>query len=471
MIIFINPPFTNRKTAHYVLFEQSKYPNPALTIFAGLFHKHKMPYLCIDAKLDDLSSEDLLNKIKEKTGGDPPLLFGVTNSNTTFIDYDQDMVRALKKEYPSTPIVMGGPHVSALPEETLENCKELDIICRYDGTESFLEIYDFFTTKSKIKSLEEINGINYRDANTGDIKSNPARVVKKTGELNYIKSRWEDFSKADIYYVYSGIGCPFECAYCFNATNRVFRKKPVENVIEELKFLISGRGMRHFFFADATFAVDNKNTIKLLQSMIDEGISEKVTWECVSRVDVLVSEELIRLMKKAGCIRISLGVESGSDKVLKRIHKDTNTTQIERAVQTIKKTGIYCKCFYVLGLINETKDDIEQTISMNVRINPDEIVVGVLTPWPGTEVYDLAVKNKEGYELLSRNYKEYDKWFGTSLLNKNISLKELNSLRNKMYLRFYLENKRYVDLLKFVWDNRSAVTKKAISLLGMKAGN
>ncbi len=467
MIIIINPPFSNKKSTHYQLFEQNKYPNPALTIFAGLFHKEGIPYDCIDAKLDALEYQDVLRKIEKNLNGKLPVILGITNSNTTLIQYDLDFINKLKKQYPKVPLVIGGPHVSALPEETLTMCKGIDIVCRFEGTETILELYDFYTTKSKINSLSEIKGIVYRDYADGVIKTNPIRDKKKIDTFSLGRPLWEDFSRADIYHVFTAIGCPYQCSYCFNITNRGFNVKPIEFVIEELKILISRNGMKHFIFSDATFAVNRKNTKKLLQQMIDEEIAKKVTWECWTRVDVL-DEELVSLMKRAGCKAIALGLESGSNKVLERAHKKTNTKQIYKAVEIVKKCDILCRCFIVFGHIGETKADIKETIKLTVKINPDEIFVGVMTPWPGTEVYNLAVKKEEGFELITNDYKLYDKWFGEAMINKNISLDELNSLRNEIYFRLYLQNNRYKDFLYFIWLHRKPISRKIWSLLKFK---
>lgn len=464
MIIIINPPFANKKSAHYQLFEQDTYPNPALTIFAGLFHKEGIPYNCIDAKLDDMKFQDVVLRMEEKLNGGQPTILGITNSNTTLIQYDMDFINKLKNIYPEVPLVIGGPHVSALPEQTLQECKNIDIVCRFEGTETILELYDYYASRSNVKSLADIKGIVYKDKAGGTVTVNPIRDKQKMDTLALGRPRWEDFSKGDTYYVFSAMGCPYQCSYCFNVTNRRFSVKPIDYVIEELDLLISRNGMKHFVFSDATFAVNKRHTKELLERMITEGISDKVTWDCMTRVDIF-DEELVSLMKRAGCVNVALGLESGSDKVLERAHKKTNTEQIQKAVKILKKYGIVCKCFLIFGHIGETKEDMKETIKLTVKINPDEIVVGVMTPWPGTEVYNLALKKEEGLELITHDYKLYDKWFGKAMINKNISLKELNSLRNEVYLRLYLQNRRFFDFLKFIWTTRKPISRKLWSLL------
>ncbi len=464
MVILINPPFIDKKSTHYQLFEKNKYPNPALTIFAGMFHNLNIPYLCIDAKLEALTFQNVLSRINERLNGKQPTIIGVTNSNTTLIDYDLDFIGRLKRHYPETPIVIGGPHVSALPEETLGKCKELDVVCKFEGTETLIELYDFYNSRKEIQNLNDIRGIAFRELKNGTIINNPNRPKGKVSSLALCRSRWEDFPKADTYYIFTAIGCPYQCSYCFNMTQRSFGVKPVDVVIDELNYLINHNGMKYFTFADATFGVNRNHTKNLLQMMIDKGISEKANWECFTRVDV-IDEELVSLMKKAGCRTIALGLESGSEKVLRRAHKNTNIEKIFRAVKVVKDYGMLCRCFIIFGHIGETKEDIKKTMDLTVKLNPDEIAVGVMTPWPGTEVYELAVKKEEGFELITNDYKKYDKYFGEAMVNRNISLKELNSFRNEIYLRLYLQNRRYRDFLKFVWINRKPIFRKAKSLL------
>lgn len=457
----------NNKSSYYQEFEHNNYPNPALAIFTGLFHEQKIPYLSIDAKLEQLSCSDIIERLESELGENLPVFIMITNSTTTLIEDDLNMVRLLKRRFPEIPIVMGGPHVSALPIHTLDKCKELDIVCKNEGISAILNLYNYYFARGSFRDFETIRGIAYRD-NHGMIKVNPDHGKKDLDAINLGRPRWEEFSKAAIYHVFTAMGCPYRCSYCYNITNQRFTLKPISRVIEELHVLIEKCGMTHFCFADATFGVNKLNTIKLLQRMINEGISKKVSWDCWTRVDVL-DEELAITMKHSGCSSVSLGLESGSNKVLRRANKKTTTDQIESAVKVLKKTGIYCKCFIVFGHIGETIEDIKKTIELTIKINPDEVGVGVMTPWPGTEVFELAVKGEEGFSLASNDFSSFDKYFGEAMINKKIGLDKLNSLRNEMYLRLYIDNHRYQDLMKFVWDMKKPILRKARSLLKAKA--
>ena len=466
MIVMISPPFLNAKSTNYVWFKCAPYPNPVLAYFAGMFHSEGIPYFCIDAKLDNLNFDDILDKIRSQLGPKAPTFFGITISTTTAAYDDFEFIRFLKGYFPDTPIVTGGPHVTALPEDSLELCKEIDIVVRFNGFLPLLELYDFYTSQNKTKSLSDISSLVYRNEN-GKIVANALRPRKDDYVGNHIRPRWEDFSKGAIYHVFSALGCPHRCSYCYNVTNFKYGKRSVDMIIDEFHLLINKFGMTKFTFSDPTFAVNKPHIKEVLQRMIDEGIGEKVSWDCWTRVTV-PEKELCDLMKRAGCQVISLGVESGSNEVLERANKKITVDQISEGVKNVKESGIHCECFLVFGQIGETTDDVKKTIDMIVDLNPDTVKVGIMNPWPGTEVYELALRGEEGLELATNDFSKFDKYFGEALIHKKIDLNKLEALRAEMYLRLYFHNYRYLDMLKFAWSMKRGITKKGFSLIKKK---
>ena len=165
MILLINPPFVSKKSAYFQEFESHPYANPALAILSGVLYQNNVPFKVVDAKLDNLSPEELLNQIKLKLGDVEPTLIGVTNSTTTVLDDDLECSKAIKKLFPKTPITIGGPHVTALPEQTLQDCQAIDVVCMFEGNEVLLELYDFYTEKIETKDLASVESICFRGAN------------------------------------------------------------------------------------------------------------------------------------------------------------------------------------------------------------------------------------------------------------------------------------------------------------------
>ncbi len=467
MIVLVNPPFRDRRSTYWQEYEQASYPNPALTIFAGLLHGQGIPHLCVDAKLEGLGPAELPGVIAERLGGQDITLLGLTNSNTTVIGHDLQTAAELKRAFGSAPLVMGGPHVSALPEQTLRSCPELDLVAMHEGSGILLDLHDYLGVQSRITSLDQIGGLVYRGEGGEPLRSPLWRSRRLDTEL-LGRPRWEDFPRADTYHVFTALGCPFNCAYCFNTTDRRFAVKPVETIIAELKVLAERGGLGDFFFADATFAVNRRHTLQVLGRMMEEGLHAGAGWRCWTRVDV-VDDELVGAMKRAGCVEISLGVESGSDEVLKRARKKTNTGQIGRAVATVKRHGIHCNSFIIFGHIGESEAQVRQTIEMLVAQNPDSVRIGLMTPWPGTEIWELARQGKEGLRLTTTDFQRYDKYFGSALQNQNLAFERLERIRIKAFMDLYLKNRRYVDLLRFSWRLRRPIARKLLAMLSRPA--
>ncbi len=463
MLILINPPFVDRQTAYFQEFEAHTYANPALAILSGILYDRKIPYCVIDGKLDDLTFEQLMARIDDTLGDDEPTLIGVTNSTTTIIGDEMAMITKIKARYPNTPIVVGGPHVSALPERSLEDCAEIDIVCLFEGNETLTELYDFYSGESEFDSLADVKGIAFQ-TNDRKITKTSARPRSNSRWHEFKRPRWEDFSDADTYFVFTGMGCPHRCSYCYNSTDFNYSVRNPDWIMDELRYLINERNVKSFYFADATFAVNRKATLEILGRMVDEGMGEQVTWECWTRVNV-ADEELFAMMKKSGCVGMALGIESGVNSVLERANKKTTTDEIARAVKLTKASGITCKAFLVFGHINETIADIKETIKLIVGLNPNEVGVGVMVPWPGTEVYQLAAHGKDGLHLLTDDFKKYDKYFGESMLNDKLSESALEWLRLTCYLRLYIQNFRLIDLSEFLWSMRRPISRKLFSLI------
>ena len=190
--------------------------------------------------------------------------------------------------------------------------------------------------------------------------------------------------------------------------------------------------------------------------IIDRGLHKRVRWLGLTRAN-LVNEEIISLAKKSGCFHIEMGVESGNPEILKNIKKGITVEQVRKAVEIIKKQDIYLVTYYILGHPGETRETIEDTIDLAAELNTDHIAVGLMVPYPGTKIYDHALKGEMGYKLLTEDWSQYDKYGARSLELENLTYDEMASLQKKMYLNLYIRNYRIRDLVRFVWERRAAV--------------
>jgi len=170
--------------------------------------------------------------------------------------------------------------------------------------------------------------------------------------------------------------------------------------------------------------------------------------------------------KKAGCCRLEMGVESGDNEILRAISKGITVEQVKRAVGIIKKAGIPLGTYYILGHPNETKQTLRKTVDLAAELNTDTIAVGLMVPYPGTMIYDMAVRGEGGYRLLAQDWSEYDKYCSKALEIEGLPHEELVKWQRRALIKLYLRNFRFLDGLKFFWQRKNAfvfVFKKRIA--------
>ncbi|RAU21819.1 hypothetical protein CU669_10965 [Paramagnetospirillum kuznetsovii] len=464
MIILLNPPFLDNETSYHFNYSSAPYPNPAIGLLAAVLHQHGLDYAVIDAQLNAFSLNDTLALIAEKSAGKSIAYIGVSNSATTLIENDMTTIRAIRTRFPGVPIVIGGAHSSAMPERTLNDCAEIDVVARFEGIQTVVELHDYYTRGGNFPSLADIKGIAYRNEGMPIRTPERPRDNRRWSEVG--PSRFAEMGPAKTYMLFTAIGCPFRCSYCFNATNFNFSTRSIDAIIAELKYVVFDQKCSDFWLIDATFAINRKHTEAVLRRMIDEGIAAKARWACTTRVNA-VDDDLLLLMKAAGCYLVSFGVESTVDKVLERANKKTSRDMILDAFRGARRAKLQTNAFIVYGHIGETEAEILDTMETIVKINPDELNIGVMVPWPGTEVYDLAAGHREGLDLMDADFKKYDKYFGSVLKHDGISHQRLEFLRVQTYLKLFIANHRYADFIKFCWTSRKGIYLKFFSRFGL----
>lgn len=262
--------------------------------------------------------------------------------------------------------------------------------------------------------------------------------------------------KNKTYFMMTSRGCPFNCAFCMRVLGQKVRRRSPESVCDELEFAVSAYGAHKVIFIDEILLFNNEETRVLLNMMIARGLPEKIKWAGLVRVN-FVTPELIQLAKQAGCRHLEMGIESGDDEILKTIGKGISVEQAKSAVKIIKDAGIYLNTYYILGHPNETKDTARKTVELAIELNTDDIAVGLMVPYPGTKVYELALNGQGGYRLLSQNWPDFDKYCSKVLELDGLPYRELSRLQRDAFIGLYLKNRRFADALKFLWKIKYAL--------------
>lgn len=322
-------------------------------------------------------------------------------------DYNEAkyIMRLCKKLCPDTPILFGGPHATFTPEESLmEN--PIEVVMRFEGEKSIVEVLDFYIKKKG--NLADIKSIAYMEADRY-VQTKRRELINN---LDLIPFPARDLISLEHYIspgtVLTSRGCIGRCIFCTAAamSGGNHRVRSVNNILEELNMLYYEYGIKHFNFVDDTFTVYKERNMEICKGIRNIGHGD-VTFDCESRVDC-VDEELLKEMRKSGCIGIQFGVESGDQFILKTIRKGIDLEQVRKAVTSAKRVGYpHIFCGFMIGHPEDTYQSIENTIIFMKELKQlgADIGCSIATPFPGTYLYNNL--EKLGCKLVTREWGNY----------------------------------------------------------------
>ncbi len=404
----------------------------------------------IDSMAEDLTFKDLKGIIKDYN----PDLIGLTA--TTSMMLDAYKVADIAKEInENIKIVLGGPHVTFLPEKTLEECKHIDYIVRGEGEYTFRELVDAL---HKNKDLKDIKGLTFRE--NGRIISNPPReLIKNVDEIpvpSYDLLPMDRYKADGIKFgtIITSRGCPFNCIFCSSSLQfgKKWRGHSVERIIEELSILKDEYHRKSIEFLDDTFTLVKSRVIELSKRIREEKID--LIWSASSRVDTF-SKEIAGSMKKGGAHTIYFGIESGTQKILNFIGKGITLEQSIRSVKNARNAKLHTLGSFIIGFPQENREDIKKTISFSRKIGVDFAQFTLATPYPGTKLWYLSLKEKL---LRTMDWSKFTTLTPVLKL-KNFTYNQISKLLYIAYIRFYLRPK---VLIKDLIEDNGFIFRRAI---------
>jgi len=420
----------------------------------------------LDAKNQPITDEDVRRHVAEFQ----PRIFGVT-AMTHEIHAAAHACAVVKEVSPNILTIVGGPHTSALPERTLEEFPSVDVAAVAEGEATMCELASAIEAAPPEAVLAEIRGIAFRLRDK--VFRTPNRPwLENLDELPF--PAWHLFPRV-FWPSFASRGCPFGCVFCQRVMGRRLRVRSVDNVLAELDALEQQVGQRTTWFQDETFGLNPRWCGEFIDKMIarNERIGYVWTWGGNSRGN-LADLSLYRRLKEAGCTNVSFGVESGNDLILRRIGKAITRSMALEAIATAKRAGLRTAAFFILGHPGETLKTALQTVHLAATCGANSIAVGVMVPYPGTEVWHMARAGQYGYRLLSEDWRVYDKYFGNALAVGGLSHRLLETLQVVTYVWYYIHNLRLRDLIKFVLRFRSeawAMLKRLLSGARSQSGS
>ncbi len=286
---------------------------------------------------------------------------------------------------PHNYIVFGGVHPSALPEETLKHAC-VDAVVLGEGEEAFLGIVRGNRDRLvKCRYVEDLDALPFPDRQLIRQERNIQQAYRDNGER--------------IASILAGRGCPFGCVFCAShqVWSRRARFRSPECILDEFETVVKGLGIDFVKFSDDTFAIRQELVTRFCEEKLKRGLS--TPWGCNIRVDT-VGEETLRLMRRAGCREVWIGVESGSPRILEDMKKGITVEQIRRTFGVTKEIGLLRRAYILLGMPNESPRDIVLTESLIDAIQPDSVGFTILAPYPGTVVYNPDVHADVDWSLV-----------------------------------------------------------------------
>lgn len=430
-VALINPPvvFTNRIAP---VIKSLFYNSPPLGLgYLGAYIEslgHRA--LLIDAAVENLSHQSIVERLREFE----PELIGLT-STTVSIKSTISLARTLKHTF-DRPIVVGGPHISASPLETLaEPVFDYGVI-----GEGELTLAELIEVIKGNRSPEDVLGLCYRS--NGEVVVNPRRPaienldtlphpLRRDFPLLKYRPQPNDEYRLPKTSMITSRGCPYSCIFCDKAVfGKAYRYHSAGYVADEIEQLLQDYHIKDIAFVDSTFFPTRKKIWQLLNEIKKRKL--RFSWTCSVRANI-VTRELLKAMKYAGCWRVRFGVESGNDYVLNQLRKGINKEQVQRAVSWAEEVGLQPKGFFMVGHLFDTPETIQESIEFACQLPLKDVTVQINTPMKGTEQFEKAI---EYGTMVARDSVELSFWQPV-FVPHGLTEEELLKWRNRFYRSFY----------------------------------
>ncbi len=368
----------------------NSYPPLGLTYLAARMEGAGHPVRIEDFNLPPyLSQEEQIEQVADFK----PDLVGITSMSHVY--HGARLLAQKVKERLNCLVVVGGPHPSIFKETLLEE-QSIDFVVYGEGEETLFELVERLEAE---QSPEPVAGVCWR--RNGEAVRNPPRLA--LGDLDGLPFparhllRLRDYplrapDGALMATLITSRGCPYDCSFCFKGLfGRTYRQRSVANVIQEIEELMQDYQIRNFYLIDDLFTLNQKWLHDFTQAII--GASLNIRWKCLARVD-RVNPHILAQMWQAGCREVHYGIESGNEIILKSISKNVSLSQVSQAAAWTHQAGMLVKGYFMLGLPGDTEDTVLDTVDFASRLDLDEAMFSLTTPFPGTRLWEDLVRKR-----------------------------------------------------------------------------
>ncbi len=390
-VLLINPPLKYLISANVPSFveeERGTYPPIGLLYIAAYLKKYgpkNLQLKVIDTVLENMDYSDIANLIAKEN----PDIVSTQILTFTLID-SLKIVQLVKKINPQIITVVGGRHCDIYPTETIR-FKFIDYLIQGEGEITFLELVK---NLNRPENLQNLAGLTFKTKN--GIINNPPRLIENLDQLPFPARELTPYKKYRFLLAKNSVfttlitsrGCPYSCTFCDEGRKK-FRALSARRIVDEILECKNNFGIDTFFIFDSTFTINRQRVLDFCDELIKRKLN--IIFDIRSRVN-LIDEEMLKKLKQAGCVRIQYGVESGNDKVLKKINKLITAEQTKKVIKITHKYNFEILCDFMFGLPGEREEEIMDTINLSIELPIDYAHYAITTPYPNTALYFQGIK-------------------------------------------------------------------------------
>lgn len=454
-VLLLIPPTDMTKS--YGKLKRFSNPQPSIGIayIAAVLRENGHDVKVVDAYVNSHTLKEIMDMVEKYA----PSVVGMSVL-TPSADIVYEISKNIRTILPYITIVMGNMHASLFSDDILtKGCA--DFVVHREGEITMIELLKAIENKN---GIESVKGVSFKKNNV--VVNNP--MMPHIEDLDALPFPAWDLFPMDKYStdprtevkkgavemtILATRGCPNQCTFCSSRTDRSlgshYRMRSPKSVVDEMVYMNENYGSDIFSFADLAFPLVKKHAVDLCNEIINRGLDKKIKWVTECRVKPL-DEELLVLMKKAGCVRLCFGIESGNNEILKLLKKNFTVEDVKKAVRIAHEAGLEIDGMFMIGLPGETAETITETIEFAIELNVRYAIFNIFVPYPGCELYDTLKAQGKIHCNKWSDFTSYPTYSGgiPVYVPDGLSKEKLMELQTKAMRRFYLRPKFILNEFK-----------------------
>ncbi|MBW1858929.1 MAG: cobalamin-dependent protein [Deltaproteobacteria bacterium] len=461
-IVFINPPISLTERYGKLSSSGSLAPPLGLCHLASVCRNEGFSTAIVDSSPLGLSHSEVVQEVFSHN----PRVIGITAS-TVSIQSAARIADLIKQRDSAKEVIIGGPHVTAVPVPTMELYGGFDLGVIGEGEHTITELLHTLWARGDLSSVK---GVLFRD-NHRICQNRKRKPITNLDELpipawdllpelrHFYKPVSLSYSQLPSTSLITSRGCSGKCTFCDRTVfGNVCRGFSADYLFEMVKELYDRYHIRDILFDDDNFIMFKPRLAKFCELLSASGLG--LTWACNARVDI-VDMATLKLMAEAGCWQIAYGIESGNQKILDVLRKGITLQQIRSALTITRQAGIQTKGFFMIGSPLETRKTMEDTIRFMLELPLDDFQTTFFTPLPGCELYETV----ETYGKLEDDWSKMNMWYPV-FIPRGLSKHELVVYAKRAFRKFYFRPRIMWGYLKTL-RKPGSVAKLAVGVYSM----